>query len=534
MRRFYLFGVIIGVAAIAYGLFVLTQGLRAFSPSSLPISAIVIPHHDLVKPQREAFLHEVKAMGMRPKTVILVSPNHYESGQANLQTTGKVWQASQGSILPNLHVIDAMKKDGGASEETASFQNKHGIKLVLDDVRDTFPNATIVPLIIKRATSRGEIERLEHVLKQTCNACVLVASVDFSHYQPALLAKLHDDATERSLDNLDVPGLLKTEVDSPAALALMATWARDAGTRRFVLKNHTDSGELSSNPDEESTSHFFGWYQTGSQTIPPEGVTFLVGGQMEPTATNPIGSLDQLGERVLWGTDASIVSVDSPLATPAIAAFKFLHVNGLADAGKNTSVSAAITDALAKANIRILGQTSTAGGNMPTSFAGEHLILKVINADARGPQAGIISTIKNVKEDPHNRVLIVTDWAATDTDRQHELAHTWVDAGADLVIGTNPDIGMKSELYRGTPIVYGLGPLLPADTAATQNQLGLLLAGEFTDTRLSLFGLPVEFHQGKPQLSRGVSKKNALDQLYRPLRAYIQATPAGDTIILSK
>src|SRR3989440_11206624 len=38
-----------------------------------------------------------------------------------------------------------------------------------------------------------------------------------------------------------------------------------------------------------------------------------------------------------------------------------------------------------------------------------------------------------------------------------EIAHTAVEAGADIVIGHGPHYSLPVEMYRGKPIFYGLG-----------------------------------------------------------------------------
>ena len=43
------------------------------------------------------------------------------------------------------------------------------------------------------------------------------------------------------------------------------------------------------------------------------------------------------------------------------------------------------------------------------------------------------------------------------TDEQVELAHTYIDAGADAVIGSHPHILQGFEFYSGKPILYSLG-----------------------------------------------------------------------------
>lgn len=43
------------------------------------------------------------------------------------------------------------------------------------------------------------------------------------------------------------------------------------------------------------------------------------------------------------------------------------------------------------------------------------------------------------------------------SDRQRQLAHRMIDAGAAIVVGGHPHVTQGSEIYRGTPIIYSLG-----------------------------------------------------------------------------
>jgi poly-gamma-glutamate synthesis protein (capsule biosynthesis protein) len=49
------------------------------------------------------------------------------------------------------------------------------------------------------------------------------------------------------------------------------------------------------------------------------------------------------------------------------------------------------------------------------------------------------------------------EYQITASARQQELAHEFVDAGADLVIGAHPHVVEPVELYRGKAIFYSLG-----------------------------------------------------------------------------
>src|SRR3989338_9932191 len=100
-------GIVIGASYA--GFFVLKRSqpatpivIQGCSAQCATISSMVVPHHDLVKAQRrELFTHIGKMIG-EPKTVILISPNHYGAGNATVQTTDQVWQIDEGTIEPDV------------------------------------------------------------------------------------------------------------------------------------------------------------------------------------------------------------------------------------------------------------------------------------------------------------------------------------------------------------------------------------------------------------------------------------------------
>lgn len=249
------FSLLIGIFLMALVVFLLAK-----TGNRKTISGLVVPHHDLVQNVRQDFLEEIAAEINQPATIILVSPNHFETGVRNIQTTGQVWNLSNGVIEPNKEVLSALRKIG-VSDEPKSFVNEHGIKMILPDLKTYFPKSQVVPIILKINTPGPEIIKLQTALLEACLDCLLAASVDFSHYQTVQVANQHDELSIRALRGLDT-NLLRTkaEVDSPPALELLLLWAQSHGTKKFTLFAHTNSGVILKNPDGETTSHVFGYY----------------------------------------------------------------------------------------------------------------------------------------------------------------------------------------------------------------------------------------------------------------------------------
>lgn len=253
----------VGIIVAALALIVTSIALDG--RSSTEILGVVVPHHNLVSEQRAAVFRSLKVVRPDVRTVILVSPNHYASGQGNVQTTRQVWHLSNGVIMPDESVIATLVERDVLVEDAGSFANEHGIRNILSDLERTYPNAAIVPLIFKTKTSSGEIEALNDALNESCRNCLLVASVDFSHYQTANIADQHDAVSIAALKTFDWQTLeVQAEVDSPAALSLLAQWSKRHGATQFTELAHTNSGRLLGTPDAETTSHVFGWYEGAS------------------------------------------------------------------------------------------------------------------------------------------------------------------------------------------------------------------------------------------------------------------------------
>ncbi len=535
-----------------------------FGGGNIQISGIVIPHHDMVAGQRREFLKTVSSR-IQPKTIILVSPNHYDLGKRNVQTADQGWSLADGAISSRSGVVQALMK-AGVGDEPSSFSDEHGIRLVLADLHRAFPQANMVPLILKSTTTKEDLVSVEEVLSRSCKECVMVDSVDFSHYQPALLADLHDTHTLRALENRDADVLRNnTEVDSSAALTLLAMWAKERGAEHFSLWKHTNSGELLQNADIESTTHMFGWYESGKKAVPKKSVTFTFGGDVmfgrmiahTFSGKNLSHVFSPLGDRTFWGVDASVVNLEGPISPipveddfnskklifhfppQAISALQFLRVTG-ASLANNHSANAGragvekTQELLQGANIQAIGGPGDQDIPHVGVFQGEKIRLVVIGVHTLYGAPDLRDLISSYAKEKDTRVILFPHWgveyASKHIDYQEGLAHAWIDAGADLVIGSHPHVIQDAEVYKGKPIIYSLGNFVFDQNFSKETQEGLFVAGEFTEKGLTLFGLPVHSIRYQPSLMRGADKKKILDTFYQSLSKYIEHTSLGDRL----
>ena len=277
-KKILLFGIILtGVAAIKF----------FYQPV-----AVVVPHHDVVAEKRQELLTKMARKRVKTKTIVIVGPDHFSPFQKQVSFADAKWNLSNGKIEFDSKWKEDLEKV--AVLRNGMVKNDHAIFNLLTEIKKLWPRAKIVPILIGQKA--GDLNDLERVLKDRCGFdCLLIASVDFSHYLPYALADIHDDETIDALARLDGEKLLKVEVDSPQSLWLMASLAKTKGAKRWKLLWHSNSSEMAGAPEAEGTSHVMGWYSRGKMVESEDPKTFLVIKDRE--------SKSYLGERFFWGTD---------------------------------------------------------------------------------------------------------------------------------------------------------------------------------------------------------------------------------------
>lgn len=112
-------------------------------------------------------------------------------------------------------------------------------------------------------------------------------------------------------------------------------------------------------------------------------------------------------------------------------------------------------------------------------------------------------------------VIIFPHWGSEYEEKhnftQTSLAHRWIDAGADLVVGSHPHVTQDFEIYKNKPVIYSLGNFVFDQTFSRETQEGLILAGEIQEKSLQLTFLPIKLINLRPQLMQGDEKAKKIE-----------------------
>ena len=237
-----------------------------FNEQSNNILAVVVPHHNYVKKERLEFWNDVikesKIKKDKIEKVIIVGPDHFGTIKTNISYDNTSWSTYNSKLDNFFERPDYFP--GNYVLNTDLLKWDHAIANLIGEVHDNFPNAQFVPFIIGEKTSFKDLEVLIKYINETCTKnCILVTSVDFSHYVTLDISLEQDERTinilskklvkENTFNQNDT-----IEADSPASLYVMQEFAISKNLN-WLLFNQTNSAK-GNTETTDTTSHIFGAY----------------------------------------------------------------------------------------------------------------------------------------------------------------------------------------------------------------------------------------------------------------------------------
>jgi AmmeMemoRadiSam system protein B len=225
--------------------------------------ALIVPHHWTAGPLIVGPLRDLAAT-REVRRVILIGPNHTNSGGATLITSDRRWSTPSGAAAPDGSALAALASAGAAVEPDV-LRYEHSVAGIVPAVRHALPHASITPLIIKRTATNVDVARVAAALAPLLadEGTVIVAAVDFSHGLPPDAARVRNAETRAILDRLAASELLalgNEHLDSPAAVAISIEAARAAGITAFELRANATSAEFAP-ADDGVTSYLVGYFR---------------------------------------------------------------------------------------------------------------------------------------------------------------------------------------------------------------------------------------------------------------------------------
>jgi AmmeMemoRadiSam system protein B len=225
------------------------------------ITGGVVPHHLLASELLAEFFRLLGERAQQPRTIILLAPNHFEVGSANVQTVEFLWETPYGQVATDSEIFRRLLETTNATPTPESFRNEHGIYNILPYIAHFLPSTKVVPVILRYGTSAREIGDLVDFLKPLVETgeVLVVGSVDFSHYLPKEESDKKDAETLRAMQHQDLSRIADFQsdhLDSPATILTLLQLGQEADAREIRVLRHDNSADQARGSHDSTTGHF--------------------------------------------------------------------------------------------------------------------------------------------------------------------------------------------------------------------------------------------------------------------------------------
>lgn len=501
---------------------------------------IILPHHLVAAPLIASTLEEAKRHAPEGgwRRVVIIGPDHLHRATAGAVTTHGVWKTPYGTLLPDDAFITHLEKQGVAVDETV-FDADHSISTLVSFIKRSLPGAKIVPIMVNSRLS------IDHPIPDLIDLdggpgpTLFIASVDFSHYLPDRVARLHDRMSRAVLSSREyLSDLDDLEVDSAESLLVFLRAIDHFGPMRMTTAWNTTSAELTATPDlAETTSHLIALFHQGEPERDNTTTLLAVGDMMFDR--NVRGWMQKEGEeypfaRIRGAEDRFFRGVDVVMGNLEGAIASRQPPEKEIDFAFDTSTAALIKkmgfDVVSLANNHNLDQgrdgvdsTHRALTEVGVGFFGDqvHDDTTAWETEVRGKKIAFLGY--NTTDNPLNEaeaeaavrlaktkndtVVVMMHWGTEYTPRppQSVINHgrKMIDWGADVVIGAHPHVMQGMEVYNGKPIFWSLGNFIFDQYWSTETERGLAVGLALSKNETTIYLYPIVSQHSQPRLAIG-------------------------------
>jgi hypothetical protein len=228
------------------------------------VRALIVPHHWLAGRLIVGALRDLAAT-REFRRVVLVGPNHIGVGRAAVATSDRAWQTPFGEADPDAASVRWLLARGLVELEPDVLTYEHSIAGIVPAIHRLLPGARILPIALRGRIDGSSVTALaSDLVPMMDDGTVLIASVDFSHYLPALEASRRDLETIEALRALDAARILSfgnEHLDSPPSIALVIETVRALGAMSFDVRENASSPWFGAPARGGVTSYVVGYFR---------------------------------------------------------------------------------------------------------------------------------------------------------------------------------------------------------------------------------------------------------------------------------
>ncbi|MGC9530077.1 MAG: AmmeMemoRadiSam system protein B [Candidatus Bipolaricaulaceae bacterium] len=230
-------------------------GRNQLGPSGAGLTrpaGLILPHagYRYSGPVAGAGYRRLWALG-RPAGVVVLGTNHTGLGGAVTVGAGEAWATPFGPMPVDDELAQQVAEAMDAERSGLPFLEEHSIEVQLPFLHYLYGPLPFVPVVVRTAelaASRRAGQGLARVVAR--RPIVLVASTDFTHYEPDEVAREKDRRALAAILNLDLEGFLaavqrhRISICGVGAVAILLAAARTLGLLGTELVDYRTSGEV--------------------------------------------------------------------------------------------------------------------------------------------------------------------------------------------------------------------------------------------------------------------------------------------------
>lgn len=224
---------------------------RDVKPFKGDVKACVVPHAGWVYSGRTA-MHSFLSL-KKADVFVVLSPNHSGRG-AMVSVSFNDWETPLGVVKTDEVFASALVEASAlAKKDEEAHALEHSIEVQLPFLQHLFESFSFVGVTIMKQdaeTARDLAEALAAAEKKTGKRIAVIASSDFTHYEPAKQAKAKDLQVIEAIEALDVESFfervdgLDASVCGFCPVGAAMEYARLKGAKKGVLLDFSNSGEV--------------------------------------------------------------------------------------------------------------------------------------------------------------------------------------------------------------------------------------------------------------------------------------------------
>lgn len=418
------------------------------------IKAGIVSHHLLVKDSIENFYNKISSD--ENITIFLVSPDHYN----HFFPTGKLY-----------------------TQENSVLSLEHGISTQILFIEKYFPNAKIISYVLNNNAKLSDFENFGKELNSQNKNSLLIVSSDFSHNLSYVESQKADKKSVEALKNLNLENIKNITSDCKTCMAVLSGFlGEDKEKYKFNL---IDNKIL-------ETSYIFGIFEPAKEDLQilftgdlmfdrgiryyakKNGANEFIFDQIYPILANqdlvvsnlegPITDNYSVSSGTAIGsTNNFIFTFDKSVAETLYAEnIKLVNLgnNHILNFGKSGLKST--ENYLSEAKVEFFGAPDSNRsiikkvGDLEIAFVSYNEFF----GSAKLDEAKTIAEIQKLKSET-DFIIVLPHWGieytTEPTQEIRDMAHQFINAGADSIIGTHPHVVQSIEDYNGKKIYYSLG-----------------------------------------------------------------------------